>query len=90
VNEHPYDILKIGPRVTALPVVHGSGDFAWAVRHVMLEGSYDCLAVPIPDSFAGPLEEAILQLPAPGIVTQRETADFSTANEEDGEPAAGS
>ena len=76
------DILKIGPRVTALPVVHGSADFAWAVRHAMLNGNYDCLAVPIPESFAGPLETAIMQLPTPGIVTQPENNFYGTSDSE--------
>ena len=30
----------------AVPVIHGSGDFAIAVRRVMLEHDFDCLAVP--------------------------------------------
>ncbi|MGI9515499.1 MAG: hypothetical protein ACR2NP_00505 [Pirellulaceae bacterium] len=82
-----HEILKIGPRVTALPVVHGSGDFAWTVRHAMLAGNFDCLAVPLPGSFAQPLEQAILQLPMAGIVTQRETANFASPDD-DGEPSA--
>jgi len=71
-----HEILKIGPRVTAVPVIHGSGDFAWQVRKLMLNGNYDCLAVPIPDSFAGPLESAIVQLPSPGLVAQRENSFY--------------
>ena len=41
-------ILQIGPRITCLPVIHGSGDFALAVRRLMLERSFDCVAVPLP------------------------------------------
>ncbi len=88
-----HDILKIGPHVTAVPVVHGSGDFAWAVRNIMLRGDFDCLAVPIPPSFAGPVETAILELPTPGVVTQYEsnlfgTADYQADTETESEPAA--
>lgn len=63
--------LQIGPHVTALPVVHGSGDFAWEVRRLMGSAPFDCLAVPLPPSFQEPVEQAILDLPTPGIVIQR-------------------
>ncbi|MCP4821875.1 MAG: hypothetical protein GY883_22040, partial [Shimia sp.] len=84
-----HEISKIGPRVTALPVVHGSGDFAWAVRNAMLAGSFDCLAVPVPPSFSGCLESAILELPTPGVVTQLERQWSSPQDEDsDADPAA--
>ncbi len=84
------EMLKIGPRVTVLPVVHGSGDFAWSVRDWMLRGQFDCLAVPIPESFGAPVESAIDQLPVPGLVIQRELASFDSTQEGSGdsEPAA--
>lgn len=66
-----HEILKIGPRITVLPVIHGSGDFAWEVRRVMLENRFDCLAVPLPGSFRQPVEEGIRQLPVPSMVIQR-------------------
>lgn len=68
----PHELLDIGPHVTALPVVHGSGDFAWEIRRMMMAHSFDCVAVPLPESFQEPVEESILKLPRPGIVTQRE------------------
>ena len=79
-------LLEIGPHVTALPVVHGSGDFAWEVRRLMMKHSYDCLAVALPPSFQSATEEAILQLPTPSIVVQRDLqyltpTDFSPKNE---------
>ncbi len=79
-------VLEIGPHVTALPVVHGSGDFAWEVRRLMMKHSYDCLAVALPPSFQAATEEAILQLPTPGIVVQRDQkyltpTDFSPGKE---------
>lgn len=72
------EILKIGPRVTALPIVHGSGDFAWEVRRFMLAHSFDCLAVPLPGSFQSSVENAILSLPVPSVVFQRDAPEFQT------------
>ena len=63
-------VLQIGPNITAIPVVHGSGDFAWAVRQAMLSASFDCLAVPLPESFQAPVEEAIFDFPTPGMIVQ--------------------
>ena len=79
-------LLELGPHVTVLPVVHGSGDFAWEVRRLMMKHPYDCLAVALPPSFQSATEEAILQLPTPSIVVQRDLqyltpTDFSLSNE---------
>ncbi len=65
-------LLEIGPHVTVLPVVHGSGDFAWEVRRMMLASNFDCLAVPLPDSFRITVEKAILEFPTPSVVVQRD------------------
>lgn len=65
-------MLQIGPHVTALPVVHGSGDFAWEVRRRMLEEDYDCLAVPLPPSFQSLVCARTTELPVPSVVIQRE------------------
>ena len=73
---HP--LLEIGPRVTAIPVVHGSGDFAWEVRRLMLTHEFDCLAVPLPASFQAEVESAIVQLPVPSIVIQRDRPTYQT------------
>lgn len=70
------DVLKIGPHVTAIPVVHGSGDFAWEVRRLMMSQSFDCLAVPLPASFQDAVEQAVLQLPTPTVVFQRDLEDY--------------
>ena len=79
-------LLEIGPHVTALPVVHGSGDFAWEIRRLMMKHSYDCLAVALPASFQNAVESAILHLPTPSIVVQRDQSflaptDFSPQDE---------
>ena len=69
-------VLKIGPRVTALPIIHGNGDCAWEVRRAMAQGSFDCLAVPLPESFQAQVEQAVLQLPTPSVVTQSSEVEF--------------
>lgn len=66
---HP--LLKIGPRINVLPVVNGSGDFAWEVRRVLMQGEFDCLAVPLPPSFQSLVEASVLELPKPSIVVQK-------------------
>ena len=85
-------LLEIGPHVTALPVVHGSGDFAWEIRRLMLAHEFDCLAVPLPGSFQSAVESAILHLPTPSIVVQRDRPIFQTqwqpGDSPDWEPAA--
>ena len=64
------DFLTIGPRVRALPIIHGSGDFAIRVREELLARPYDCLAVPLPPSFQEDVEAAIERLPAISVVAQ--------------------
>ncbi|MFM8218533.1 MAG: hypothetical protein ACKOJF_06370, partial [Planctomycetaceae bacterium] len=69
-------LLRFSPRLTVLPVIHGSGDFAVEVRRRMLVERYDCLAVPLPPSFRDSLEQAVLDLPAAGLVWQREPREW--------------
>ena len=84
--------LQISPKITALPVIHGSGDFAIEVRRVMLESDFDCLAVPLPPSFKSDVEKGIERLPAVSIVVQDETGRFETPewspDADEGEEAA--
>ena len=63
--------LRLSPRITILPIIHGSGDFALAVRQMMLEHSFDCLAVPLPPSFQRQVELAIDWLPMPTLVAEQ-------------------
>ena len=63
-------LLAMGPRVVALPVVHGSADFALAVRDEMLKGRYDCLAVPLPPSWRDEVVRAVRDLPRVSCVSQ--------------------
>src|SRR5688572_5709024 len=72
------DALQLGLRITCLPVIHGSGEFALAVRQVMLERTFDCVAVPLPASFQTDVERGIELLPTPTIVTQAEPQRFVT------------
>ncbi len=69
-------VLRIGSQVTALPIIHGSGDFALEVRRVMLQQRFDCVAVPLPPSFQEDVENAIERLPAPNLVLQRAAPRF--------------
>ncbi len=77
--------LQFSPRITVLPVVHGSGDFALEVRRVLLAEKFDCLAVPLPESFQDSVEEAIEALPTPTIVVRSEEAGYRPGAEEDDE-----
>src|SRR3954462_13567970 len=70
------EVLRLGPRITCLPVIHGSGDFAVAVRRLMLEQSFDCVAVPLPPSFQADVERGIELLPSPTMVTQAESPQY--------------
>ncbi|MDB4368765.1 hypothetical protein N9Z58_01375, partial [bacterium] len=73
-----HEMLEIGSRVTCLSIVHGSGDFAWEVRRLMLKHSFDCVAIPLPPSFQAPVENAILNLPTPSVVFQKDLPDYQT------------
>lgn len=64
-------LFQLSDRIRCLPVVHGSGDFAFAVRDAWLNGKYDCLAVPLPEAFQRPVERAIREQKSPYAVTQR-------------------
>jgi hypothetical protein len=72
------EVLSLGRRITFLPVVHGSGDFAIEVRRRLLGGNFDCVAVPLPPSFQQAVEEALDFLPTPALVVQPEQPQFHT------------
>src|SRR5947208_6492332 len=71
-------VCQLSNRITCLRIIHGSGDFALAVRGLMLEQAFDCVAVPLPPSFQADVERGIELLPSPTIVTQPETEQFQT------------
>ena len=70
--------LAISEKTLVLPVIHGSGDFAVAVRRVMLEHTFDCLAVPLPPSFQADTESALQHLPGATVVLQHESPRFES------------
>ncbi len=67
-------ILDLSPRLTVLPIVYASGDFALEVRRRLCQTNYDCLAVPLPPSFAAAVEQGVEMLPQISIALQAETA----------------
>ncbi len=71
------ELLRISSKTTILPVIHGSGDFSLEVRRMMLDNSFDCVAVPLPDSFRYDISRAVDLLPDPSIVVQREADGFA-------------
>lgn len=73
-----HEILRFSPRISCLPVVHGSGDFAVEVRRIMLSESFDCVAVPLPESFRQVVETGIGHLPNITIAIQSESEPFSS------------
>lgn len=66
------DFLTFSPRIRVMPIIHGSGDFAVAVRDELLKRPYDCVAVPLPPSFQDEVESAIARLPEISVVVQRD------------------
>src|SRR5262245_4195272 len=71
-------VLRLSDRITYLPVIHGSGEFALVARRLMLEETFDCVAIPLPPSFQAEVERGIELLPRPMIVTQAEAPRFHT------------
>ncbi len=72
-----HEVLQFSSKISCLPVVHGSGDFAVEVRRVMLSESFDCVAVPLPPSFQESVERGISHLPNITIAVQSETGPYS-------------
>lgn len=85
------ELLKIGPHAMAFPVVHGSGDFAWEIRRAMLQYDFDCVAVPLPESFRKDVEDGIVRLPAPSVVVQKRlsTGEYQVDPDDPGEEDPG-
>jgi hypothetical protein len=77
---HP--LLKFSDRITCVPVIHGSGDFAVEVRRLMLSEKFDCLAVPLPPSFKHDVEKAIATLPVVTLVAQAEPVTYGDEESE--------
>ena len=65
-------LFKLDENITLIPVVHGSADFAFEIRRIMLQSRWDCLAAPLPQSFRDPVLEAVRELPRINVVVQEE------------------
>ena len=64
--------LSLSDRIRVLPVLHGSGDFAVEVRRRLLAEPFDCLAVPLPESFRHTVEQGVGLLPGLSVAVQRD------------------
>ncbi|MEO2036437.1 MAG: hypothetical protein ABGZ35_30555 [Planctomycetaceae bacterium] len=82
------DVLQLGSKITVLPVIHGSGDFAIEVRRLMLNHQFDHLAVPLPPSFRNAVEAGVEQLPSVSAVVQRAALTDFDDNDADIDGAA--
>jgi len=67
-------VLDLSPRLTVLPIIYGSGDFALEVRRRLRQRDYDCLAAALPPSFADEVERGVEMLPQISAVLQREVS----------------
>ena len=65
-------VLDLSERLSVLPILHGSGDFALQVRRHLTNWSPDCVALPLPPSFAEPVEQGVNRLPQISVAIQRE------------------
>ena len=65
-------IFDLSERLSVLPIIYGSGDFALEVRRRLLAMRPDCVAVPLPPSFADAVERGVERLPQISAVVQRE------------------
>jgi hypothetical protein len=61
--------MKLSPRITLIPFLHGRIGYAEQVRHLCLSQHFDCIAVDLPPHFALPLTEAIDELPFISAIT---------------------
>ena len=66
------DFLNITDRISVLPVIHGSGDFAVEVRDRILMLEPECIAIPLPPSFQDEVEAGVDDLPYVSIVSMNE------------------
>ncbi len=78
------DFLNITDRISVLPVIHGSGDFAVEVRDRILKHEPDCIAIPLPPSFQDEVEAGVDDLPYVSMVSVNEDAAPYTRDDEAG------
>lgn len=67
------EALRFSSKLTVLPIIHGSGDFALEVRRLLLDNEFDAIAVPLPNSFRSAVLSGIERLPIPSMAVQRKS-----------------
>ena len=72
-------VFQLSPRVSILPIGHGSGDIAQEVRETLLTRQVDCVAIPLPPSVEEHVEQAVAQLPTISVVVMPEPEQDETA-----------
>ncbi len=77
------DSLRVDDQLTLLPVVHGSASYAVAVRRFMLDHTFDCIAIPLPNSFRASVLSGVEQLPTPSVSIQ--ISGIQSRSEQDSE-----
>ena len=65
-------VLDLSPRLSVLPILYGSGDFALETRRRLQAINPDCIAVALPPSFGDAVEEGVARLPQISLAVQRE------------------
>jgi hypothetical protein len=71
-------VFELSGRLTLIPVVHGSLDFAQHLRNRLLARRTDALAVPLPNSWIDDVMSGIVDLPAPSAVVSLPARDQSS------------
>ena len=67
-------VLDLSSRLTVLPAVYGSGDFALQIRRRLRQRPFDCLAVALPPSLGPAVEAGVAALPRISVAVQAEVA----------------
>ncbi len=80
MNDTISEIFRLNEKITLLPVLHGSGDFALEVRRIFFQKRWDCLAVPLPASFRTDVLQGVLELPLISVVAAEEPGEDSSFN----------
>lgn len=72
-------IFSLSPNIYILPIIHGSGDMAQTVRDVLVSRMVDCVALPLPPSVEGLVEEGVAALPVVSLVVCPERNEDETS-----------
>lgn len=67
------NLFQVNERLTLVPVVHGSLDYALHVRRIVLSEAWDCISIPLPEAFQHAVEQTVQQLPRIHVVAREET-----------------